>query len=498
MLLFFGLWISSRRIFSDPVNIYDEGLLLSHAQLLAHGALPFRDFYSSYPPGTYQLLAVIWKVFGESVIAERVLAVLFHLAIAFLAGRLAGRIVGRRLVLLASSAVMLYLAWLPSHAYAWIAALACALGAAELLLVARDRWSRPRALLLGGALGLTGCFRHDLLAYCLICAIPLAAWWLWRANIALERALAATVWIGLGALVPLIPVWAQVLHHVSLHRLAGDLFFEQIRYIQPESALPLPSFIHPSMETWTVVIVLSAPLVAAGLTYRAWRDGHDWLAPVALGIVGLAVLPQALGRSDMTHLVYTVTCGVTQLAALLALPAVYKRRWLISTLSLATVVALAFAYRQHIFNRETREPGAVELRDNPRVYPIRADGVGRRELLDFLAAHVRPDEPIFFALTKHRQVALNEVDLYFIAGHPPATRYLVFAPGVVTRAEVQQEIIEQLEARHVGWVVRSSRFEYLVAQSEKPDAGSDDLDRYIAAHYRPVYAIGPYTVLTHQ
>ncbi len=72
---------------------YDEGILLSHTWvLLTQGGLPFRDFYTQYPPGIYVLLAAIWKVFGISVMADRILSEVLRVGIALLAGVTAGRL----------------------------------------------------------------------------------------------------------------------------------------------------------------------------------------------------------------------------------------------------------------------------------------------------------------------------------------------------------------------------------------------------------------------
>jgi len=32
------------------------------AELMLHGAVPFRDFYSVYPPGIYLLVAGLWHM----------------------------------------------------------------------------------------------------------------------------------------------------------------------------------------------------------------------------------------------------------------------------------------------------------------------------------------------------------------------------------------------------------------------------------------------------
>ena len=42
---------------SLTVKAYDEGLILSGAAQVAQGALPYRDFWSMYGPGSFYLLA---------------------------------------------------------------------------------------------------------------------------------------------------------------------------------------------------------------------------------------------------------------------------------------------------------------------------------------------------------------------------------------------------------------------------------------------------------
>src|ERR1700722_16490985 len=36
-----------------PLGFYDEGLLVTDGFLLSRGAIPYRDFYANYPPGSF-------------------------------------------------------------------------------------------------------------------------------------------------------------------------------------------------------------------------------------------------------------------------------------------------------------------------------------------------------------------------------------------------------------------------------------------------------------
>ena len=39
------------------IGAYDEGILLTGADLILRGQLPYRDFYTNYPPGIFLLIA---------------------------------------------------------------------------------------------------------------------------------------------------------------------------------------------------------------------------------------------------------------------------------------------------------------------------------------------------------------------------------------------------------------------------------------------------------
>src|SRR4030095_2278960 len=83
-----------------PLSAYDEGILLTNTMLVMMGQVPYRDFYSNYPPGIYLTLAAIFKIFGATARVARVLGLTLRLALVALAARLGGRIVGRRFSLL--------------------------------------------------------------------------------------------------------------------------------------------------------------------------------------------------------------------------------------------------------------------------------------------------------------------------------------------------------------------------------------------------------------
>ena len=51
--------------------VYDEGLMLTAAMRVAAGQIPHRDFYANYGPAQFYLLAGLFKLFGETILVER-------------------------------------------------------------------------------------------------------------------------------------------------------------------------------------------------------------------------------------------------------------------------------------------------------------------------------------------------------------------------------------------------------------------------------------------
>src|SRR5438046_1521298 len=73
----------------------DEGIILQGAQRILEGQVLYRDFFSFYTPGSYYLLALAFKIFGNSFIVARSILVLFGATLSVLHYLLAQRVCSR-------------------------------------------------------------------------------------------------------------------------------------------------------------------------------------------------------------------------------------------------------------------------------------------------------------------------------------------------------------------------------------------------------------------
>jgi hypothetical protein len=488
-LLAIGLWSAavSLRI---PVGSYDEGLLLVNARLIGRGLVPHRDFYTQYPPGIYLLIAAIWWLGGISPLAVRLSSSAAHLIVALLAGRLVGRAIGRRMSLLTAGLTLCWLTPLDPVAYAWTAALATALVSFELVLRSGDGGGVWAEVACGLAFVAVSCFRHDLFTY--LCATGAVA------ALALGRRPRLLPFV-LGGAVPALAVWGPLVARAGWRVVLQDLVIDQERFVRPARDLPLPTpwtacgslaecFGDPLLGA--VVLGLAAPVLGLVVLAGARRLGLVDRRPVVLlTALAVAVLPQMLGRTDVPHAVFGVTPAVG-LTALVAEALAARWRWggALSLGAAAILLAPLVPSLGDALHAVPRVPSGP-----PPFYGMPAD-VDRRRVVAFVRAGTAADEPIFVGNVQHQRMIFNEVDLYFFADRPGATRYMQFDPGIETRAEVQRAMIHDLDERRTRLLV-------LVAccWHEEPNEsrfpGSDELDRYIRDRYLVVARFGRYWVL---
>ena len=61
------LFLFRRHSGMDP----DEGIVLQGADRVLRGEVPYRDFFSFYTPGSFYLVAALFKLFGNSFLVAR-------------------------------------------------------------------------------------------------------------------------------------------------------------------------------------------------------------------------------------------------------------------------------------------------------------------------------------------------------------------------------------------------------------------------------------------
>ena len=129
---------------------------------VAQGALPHRDFYANYGPGQFFALAGIFKLFGPSIIAERIWDLVVKAGIACLVNVIAWGLMGRCFATAVTAVCILWLAVLGFPSYpVWPSLFFILLGILPLFRLFDSPFSVAGLLVAGLCIGFVVLFRYD-------------------------------------------------------------------------------------------------------------------------------------------------------------------------------------------------------------------------------------------------------------------------------------------------------------------------------------------------
>lgn len=471
---------------------YDEGLVTTGAMVVLRGGMPHRDFWSNYAPGQYYALAAIFRLFGASIWVERLFATLVMSLLLTMVYGLARRLEAHKW---AYAAWAIGLGWvgLPVAAGNLGTSLLCGLGSylcwLNFLRNQRRAWSLAAGLLAG----LTTLFRHDLGVYTLLSHSLVMGAFLWRQaeyGRPLRRRLAYLLRQGLGsyllgfALV-VAPVLIVFLVKVPLPILRYDFVDFPTRIYPRVRGIPYPcplrvlwsasegsgnlrSVVRDLLGTIPFYFAFAVWLGAlawllAGTRARwlDWQQPRPWACLLLLAVAVLYFL-HALVRHDQGHLLATALPSAILLAVsvqdvVARLPAGSRQRQALTTGTIA-VVALLILHplwtRAHLLLNRLAGPAPPRFEvQRARGICLTPEEVGYQDALLWIQRNVPPNEPIFVGNFRHDRIFINDALFYFLSGHPPATRYYELHPGIATTRPIQEEIIGEIEAKAVRFVV---------------------------------------------
>ena len=444
------------------VNIYeDQAVLAGQAMQVASGQVPYRDFFAAIPPGGIFLYAGFFRLFGPSVVNERLLTGLAMVLGAGLVAYIARRIVGP---VWAAGVALLWGVWLPvfeefSPYHFWSVTFVLAMAAA--LLAARSSL-RPRPYFALAGLAASAALIMLQSSLPAVLAGIFAAWLIDRR---LSRSLLPML---VAIIVPGVLVLALLGWLGALPAFLTDTVVYTFQTFGASQALPFPwqpALLHDTAfweasigALWAIpmhwLLAVVAPLaVAAFAAVALWRHRRrlselpDW--PI-VGIVAVGLFASVL-IVHMSDQNFWLSSGLT-----LPVVAMFLKRILAGMSSGgmvagAAIIPIAFMYLTGLsplvlgyalvchtdgtgFLREVATPkGAICTTYGSA--PIVAGA------LSFVSQH-----------TETTAFMPNGPSLYLITGRVPPVPVMFLVPGVTPPAELARTERSML-ASPVEWVV---------------------------------------------
>ncbi len=490
----------------------EEGFMLVFPSLVQQGKVPNVDFLHLYGPASLDMLALWYRIFGDSLESERTFGLFQHLGIIFGMYALARAFGYLTAVGAALVATVLILTPIGLTALAWHGGVALGLWALVFAVRARATAHTGAWWVAGGLGGLALGFRPDLAI-----ALGLAfGWALWR------RRSDALVVAG-GATIGLLPMLVHLVRVGPVDAIDGMVIDPVVR-LRPGRELPRPpswgrvdgalQAVAESLPPWWRFPAPAASqqlflwfwvvvLIAIAVAFWSIRDhrhngggpGSPSDALVIGSLFGLGILPQALQRPDSTHLAWVAVVSWPLAVVVLT---VLARRWRASwdgwrapvaaTLALGLlmfVVCPFYTYRTYLLH------GRVSVGNLPVPFEIERDGrrfwVGDpavesaiNEMIPDLEARAEPGDRLFVGPGDLARTIYADTYVYWLFTElEPATYFIEMDPGLAdARGSGMADDIASAD-----FVVLTNTWGGWTEPNESSRRGSDEHNEAVADHH---------------
>jgi len=475
---------------SKPINLYDEGILLTGAKRIAHGGIPYKDFWAIYPPLNYITLSVFFKFFGDSVLVERMHNIFFALMALLSLYWLFRTKIGWSMSAIAVLTFLFFSSPLKStHLFIFLILI-------SLFTLIKSKKNRFIPYILGACLGLLFVSRLD---FGLLLGLITFITTIVLCKPDYKKIIYLDLKIFVGFLLAILPIFAWLaLNSALVPFLEQVIVYPFFGNFVAQRNLPMPSLIHPEFGfagsisfafEWLFPIIVSIVFFLV-LFLKNLRKSRFQLS--VFGLLAIGSFPYMLQRSDMPHLTFVNVLGLAFIFYVIFSIKKFNLKYFL----IGLVVSLLLVYYP-IRGRLKLFDGVVAPM---RVYsfysellPQTDDNLALESMLNYIKNNVASSEPIYVGLSDHSKVFINNVFLYFVLPNKIPTMYHELHPGVVDTKKVQEKIINEI--KHVKYVVL---WDYFYCEPNESCVSTEVhlLDDYIKNNYSAVKTFGKYTLLT--
>jgi hypothetical protein len=508
------------------LNIFDEGIILSDAMRTLHGEIVHRDFYSSYGPAQYYVVAAIFRIFGENFIAARLYDLALRAATLTMLFYIIRRQCSLLIALIFTAVGGLWLLGIGFYLYPIFPCMLLSLISSYLVTrVDRGPALSSGTVVAGVCTGLTALFRYDVGFFVLIAHLASISAIMALSDhrkMRMRRAMLVAAAYGTGTALVFVPAAMLFLLVSPIQNFLADIVdystkyyavmrglpfpgLHQIRAMPPDAAVYLPPIAAGSALFYLILFSQSDTSMVSQL-----KEDRTAAYLIAFGSTTAMLFLKGVVRVSALHMLLAIVPALVVFAILT------ERLWrqgrgarFVAAFVLAVVlspaaVAAKRELRASTLVKDRSIAGWLALRagmislpaDIDRCDAGPASGIAKLDpdhsrVANYLASHSRSDERILAALDRHDKIFVNPIALYFASGRLPGTHWHQFDPGLQTRVDIQTDIIDDLKRNRVRWVVRDASFDEInEPNGSAKSSGVNLLDQYLDSNYRPVATSG--------
>ena len=535
--VFFVAYLSLFMGMSLRPNVYDESLILTGAMRVAEGQVIHRDFYANYGPGQFYILAGLFKLFGESLLVER----LYDLFLKAL-------IVTTIYTIVSSYGRKSIAVWTSVVAIAWLFSLHILTGtplipvsllnlvASALILPAFSRSiSRRRMLAAGLTGGIAALFRYDTGIALLgvhACVIAVAVSLRTSGVVNRLRAFVSVFWsylLGFSAV-----TLSAVFYYLSvspLYPFVYDIIIYQSKHYHGARDLPFPgisliNFDDIGIYLPIAILGISLYIVVAHRFRDRGKDAprsqtmteeqkwHGFL--ITFGLLAFVMYFKGFVRVSLLHMYLSMVPSLLLIAVLFQHRLTFSRsvRASITLLMWLFTLASGWSVLLEIVSLRVEHasvPRKISLTAKHALPQIQATWCRTEnpltrgfcflpdddhiQTIEFIDSHTRPDQKLFVGLTRHDRILENDNLTYFATQRLPATKWSHFDPGLQNSYDIQTQMVHELQVNAPPYIVLDSEFDQIREPNDSSkSSGVTLLDDYIHSKYQRIETYGELSI----
>jgi hypothetical protein len=535
-IVFLASYVLLFAVMTRRPGFYDEGIMLTGAMRVAAGQIPHRDFHYIYGPAEIYILSGLFKIFGTSLLVERLFDLLIKALLVTSVYAIALSYCRRAIAIFISVVTILWLYGMKEFGIATTpVSLLNLVGSYLILPTFVGRVSTRRMFAAGAISGVAALFRPDTgiaLAGIHACVISIAVYLRFKGAANRLVIFASTFWpYLLGFAILTIPAAIYYLSVAPLAAMLEDIVFYPAKYYHRGRYLPFPGIDVKGLENLGVYLPIAITgvsvyaLVARRFRVRPsdadrldnTRQTQEWYGfLVTFTILLIVMYLKGLVRAAPLQMYLAIVPSLLLAAVLFQHRASFSRPVRISISGLLWLSLLPaawsalhearFEYVWHSSVAErflslTRNAGpGTETEWCKIANPITTGFCffpeeDRVHAIEFIGSHTQPGQTLYVGVSHHDRIFANDNIIYFATQRIPATRWSHFDPDLQNRYDIQTQMVDELEHNAPPYIVLDSEFEL----SREPNDSSKSsgvtlLDRYIHDKYQPGETFGTMSV----
>jgi hypothetical protein len=513
-------------------NIYDEGIVLTASMRVAAGQLPHRDFYAIYGPAQFYILAGLYRLFGQSILVDRLLDLFFRALVVASVYTIASSYLRRSIAVFTSLATLVWLFGL-YYVTAGVAVIPVSffnLISTGLLIAVFTRTVSARRIFAAGILaGIATLFRYDTgIALFGIHACIIAIGIRIRFKGKTLSAFMSAYWpYLLGFALVTLPPALYYLSVAPLHPLIYDIILFPSKYYRHARNLPFPSITLKHFDNIAVYL----PIVVVGVSlYAVVADclrTRDYQASaqsdpkrqrlcgflIAFGLLTFVMYFKGFVRISVIQMYLAIIPSLLLASALFQLRFTFSRplrifiMFVAVSLSVLAPVCCSLRnirdmYRDQSSLLESMWSSVRGTRSAIRTTWCSLENAATRgvcflpeddriQTIEFIDSHTRPDQTLFLGVPRHDRIFANDNLTYFASQRLPATKWSEFDADLENRYDIQTQMIQDLEINTPPYIVLDSEFDLVNEPNDSSrSSGVTLLDDYLHKHYQYIQSFG--------